>query len=182
MFTFSIIYVFFYLLMFLSIFFFLFTQIPFHIITHFSIPNVMIFLQKYKYLSFFYFWLLFMLTGLPPFGLFFVKFNIFFFILYNTNLISIVFIFLFFLFNMLFYLQVFNFKNFKKNNYHVVTPEIFVLWKDNQNFTTYSTYSIVKFSVNILFFSFFMFLFFADYYLILFIIIVNNKSMHAFQI
>jgi hypothetical protein len=180
MFTFSIIYVVFYLLIFLSICFFLFTQIPFYVITHFSIPNVMIFLQKYKYLSFFYFWLLFMLTGLPPFGLFFVKFNIFFFILHNTNIISIVLIFFFFFFNMLFYLQVFNFKNFKKNNYHLVTPEIFLLWKDNHNFTTYSTYSIVKFSVNILFFLFFMFLFFADYYLILFIIIVNNKSMYVF--
>jgi hypothetical protein len=180
MFTFSVIYVVFYLLNFLSIFFFLFTQVPFYVITNFSISNIMVFLQKYKYLSFFYFWLLFMLTGLPPFGLFFVKFNIFFFVLYSSNFTSIIFLFFFFFLNMLFYLQVFNFKNFKKNNYHVVTPEIFLLWRDNQNFTTYSTYSIVKFSVNILFFFSFMFFFFSDYYLILFIIIVNNKSMHVF--
>ena len=180
MFTLSVLYVFFYLFLVLGIFFFIFTQIPFYVLINFSIPNIMIFLQKYKYLSFFYFWLLFMLTGLPPFGLFFIKFNIFFFLLHSSNIISFILLFSFFFFNMIFYLQVFNFKNFKKNNYHVVSPEIFSLWKDNNNYTTYSTYFITKFSVNILFFFFFMFFFFSDFYLILFINIVNNKSTWFF--
>ncbi len=174
--TFSLLYVFFYLFLLLGIFFFIFTHIPFYALINFSISNIMIFLQKYKNLSFFYFWLLFMLTGLPPFGLFLVKFNIFFFLLYSSNIITLILLFTIFFFNMIFYLQVFNFKNFKKNNYHVVNTEIFSLWKDHKNYTTYSTYFITKFLVNILFFLFFMFFFFSDYYLILFINIVNNKS------
>lgn len=170
MFTFSLLYVMFYLFIILAIFVLTFSQIPLFVLTSFSLTNFIIFVQKYKTSKNIYFWLFFCLSGLPPVGLFFIKFNIFFFILYQTHLFSIFVLFFFFFLNMLYYLQLFNFKNFKKPMYSVITPDIFFLWKNNQaiwsSFTTYTTYFIVLFSVNVLFFLFFTFLFFTDYFLI----------------
>lgn len=180
MFTFSLLYVTFYLFIFLSIFIITFSQIPLFVLTSFSLTNFIIFIQKYKPTKGIYFWLFFSLSGLPPVGLFFIKFNIFFFVLYQTHIFSVIILFLFFFLNMLYYLQLFNFKNFKKSMYPLLTPNIFILWRNNQfiwsNFSTHSTYSITLFSVNILFFLFFTVIFFTDYFLILYVLNVNNKS------
>lgn len=127
MFTLSLIYVIFYLFIFLSILILTFSQLPIYVLTHFSTPNVMVFIQKYKPTKNLYLLLFFSLTGLPPVGLFFIKFNIFFFVLYQANFLIILVLFFFFFFNMIFYAQLFNFRNFKKPLYPLLTPNLFSL-------------------------------------------------------
>lgn len=170
-FTLVTIYITFYILILLSIFGLIFSNTLFNILGILSLGNLIVFLQKYKNLKTLYFWLFFSLTGLPPVGLFFVKFNIFFAILNNTHIISSIIVFFFFFLNMLFYSQVFSSKNHKKSLYHIIGPDIFSYFKNTQlyssNFSNYTMYSITIFSINILFFLFFTFVFFSDYYLIL---------------
>lgn len=60
--------------------------------------------------------LLLTLSGLPPFYLFIVKFNILIFLLHKINIIYIIIIFVIFYLNMLFYVQIFIFKN---NNFYL---------------------------------------------------------------
>ena len=171
MFTLSLLYVIFYLLTVLSLLILIFSQTPLYIITHLSTTNFMVFIQKYKVEKSLYLWLFFCLTGLPPVGLFFVKFNIFFFLLYQTHFISVILIFLFFLFNMLYYIQVFNFRNFKKPMYSIVTPKIFNVWTTNAShnylFSSYNTYKLTLFVVNVVLFFCFTLFFFGDYFLLL---------------
>ena len=124
MFTFSLLYVFTYLCIFLSLLVLAFTQLPLHVLTHLSLPNFVVFLQKYIPSKNLFLLLIFSLTGLPPVGLFFVKFNILTFLLYQTHLFVGVILFFMFLLNMLYYTQLFNFKNFNKPLYTVLTPDI----------------------------------------------------------
>ncbi len=170
-FTLVVIYITFYMLILLSIFSLIFSNSLFSILSILSLGNLMLFFQKYKNLKTLYFWLFFSLTGLPPVGLFFVKFNIFFSILNNSHIISSVIIFFFFFLNMLFYSQVFSFKNHKKSLNHIIGPDIFSYFRNTQmyyfNFSKYTTYFITIFIINILFFLFFTFFFFSDYWLIL---------------
>lgn len=174
MFTLSLIYVLSYLFLILSLLILIFTQLPIHMLTSFSLPNFIIFIQKYKVEKNLYLWLFFSLTGLPPVGLFFVKFNLFFFILYQTHILIIFLLFLFFLFNMLFYVQLFNFRNYKKSLYSVVNGNIFNNWSAgwdlNSNYTTYTTYKVILSIINVIFFLSFTVFFFGDYFLILNII------------
>lgn len=125
MFTLSLLYVVFYLFIFLAVFIISFSQMPLYILTHFSLANTIIFMQKYKTSKNLYLWLFFSLTGLPPVGLFFVKFNIFFFVLYQAHFFVIIMLFIFFFFNMLYYAQIFNFRNNKKPLYSLITPAVF---------------------------------------------------------
>ena len=170
-FTLVTIYITFYVLILLSIFGLIFSNTLFSVLSVWSLGNLMLFLQKYKSLKTLYFWLFFSLTGLPPVGLFFVKFNIFFSVLNNTHIISSVIMFLFFFLNMLFYSQIFSFKNHKKSLYHTIGPDMFSYFRNTKlyssNFSKYTTYFITIFSINVLFFLFLTGLFLSDYYLII---------------
>ena len=169
MFTLSLLYVIFYLFIFLGLFILSFSQLPLFILTQFSTINFLIFIQKYKTNKNLYFWLLFSLTGLPPVGLFFIKFNIFFFILYQTHFIVICLLFLVFFLNMLFYIQMFNFRNFKKPMYQIITPFIINSWQSNSFktvFTTYNTYSLTLTVINVILFISLAVIFLTDYFLL----------------
>jgi hypothetical protein len=174
MFTLTLLYIIFYLLTVLSLLILIFSQTPIYLITHLSITNFMVFIQKYKVEKTIYLWLFFCLTGLPPVGLFFIKFNIFFFLLYQTHFLNIILIFFFFFFNMLYYLQVFNFRNFKKPMYCILTPKIFNVWgtnsTNNQVFSSYNTYKLTLFVINVTLFFCFTLFFVSDYFLVLNII------------
>jgi len=174
MFTLSLLYVVFYLFIFLSFLVLTFSQLPVYVLTHFSTSSFMIFLQKYKPSKNLYLWLIFALTGLPPVGLFFVKFNIFFFVLYQAHIFIIIILFLLFFLNMLFYTQLFNFRNFKKDIYSILNPEVFSKWSFSQSsktyLATYNTYWTTLLVVNTLMFLVLTVVFFSDYFLILNII------------
>lgn len=160
-----------YLFIFLSLLALIFTQIPLYVFTNYSTTNLMIFIQKYVPLKNLIFFLIFALTGLPPFGLFFVKFNLLTFILYQTHFFLIIVVFLMFFLNMLYYVQLFNFRNFKKKSYHEFTSTFYsrgqstgvtTVWK-----STYNTYSLVLFIINTLSVVIFSILFFNDFFLII---------------
>lgn len=171
MFTLSLLYTTFYLLIILSLLIFSFIHTPIYTVTHLSATNFIVFIQKYIPTKNLFFFLVFSMTGLPPVGLFFVKFNILAFLLYQTHLIVITFLFFLFFLNMLYYTQLFNFKNFKKTIYSVVNTEIFSTW-NKYNFvktqqSSYNTYRLTLMIVNILLFLVVSFLFFVDYFLII---------------
>lgn len=171
MFTFSLLYVFMYLFIFLGLLALVFTQIPTYVFINLSTTNLMIFIQRYIPLKNLMFFLVFTLTGLPPFGLFFVKFNMLAFILYQTHFAFIIILFFMFFLNMLFYVQLFNFRNFKKQTYHVFNASFFSKATAEKPFalqkTTYATYTLVLFIVNVLFCLIFSILFFNDFFLLL---------------
>lgn len=171
MFTFSLLYVSFYLCIFVSLLVVMMTHIPMYLLAHQSLTNIMVFIQKYIPSKNLIFFLIFSLTGLPPFGLFFVKFNILTFVLYQTHVFFIVILFFMFFLNMLYYAQLFNFKNFKKNSYHIITTDLLSklgtsVYHHNQK-TSYTTYSLTVTIISILFCLIFSFLLFSDFFLIL---------------
>lgn len=169
MFTFSLLYVFTYLCVFLSLLILAFTQLPLRMLTHLSLPNFVIFLQKYIPSKNLFLLLIFSLTGLPPVGLFFVKFNILTFLLYQTHLFIGVVLFLMFLLNMLYYAQVFNFKNFNKQIYSVLSPEVLKSWYivGSRGESSYNTYHLTLTVVNILIFIMLGIIVFNDYFLVI---------------
>lgn len=171
MFTLTSIYLTLYVYILLSLFILIFNSSIFNVISTLSLGNLILFIQKYKTNKTIYLWLFFCLTGLPPFGLFFIKFNILFYILINTHISSVIIIFVFFFLNMLFYSQTFSYKNYKSKLYHIVCPNIFNCFRSkniiNSQFSSYTTYSINLFAINILFFTFFTFILFTDFFLIL---------------
>lgn len=171
MFTLSLLYTTFYLLIILSLLIFSFVHTPIYTVTHLSTTNFIVFIQKYVPTKNLFFFLIFSLTGLPPVGLFFVKFNILTFLLYQTHLAVIIFLFFLFFLNMIYYTQLFNFKNFKKSIYSFVNTEIFSIWNKHNfvktHYTTYHTYKLTLLIVNVLLFLFISFLFFVDYFLII---------------
>lgn len=170
MFTFSLLYVFMYLTIFLALLALVFTQISLQIFTNYSTTTVMLFIQKYVPVKNLIFFLIFALTGLPPFGLFFVKFNILTFVLYQTHFFLVVVLFLMFFLNMLYYAQLFNFKNFKRKNYHQLNAAMLSKSQLSTNFqsrySTYNTYNLILFIVNVLVALVFSILFFTDFFLV----------------
>lgn len=169
MFTLSLLYVFTYLCVFLSLLILAFTQLPLRVLTHMSLPNFIVFLQKYIPSKNLFLLLVFSLTGLPPVGLFFVKFNILTFLLYQTHLFIGIALFFMFLLNMLYYAQLFNFKNFNKPIYTLITPDVLKSWYTDysQWGSTYNTYQLTLTVVNILIFVMLGIIIFNDYFLII---------------
>lgn len=171
MFTLGLSYVLVYLFIFLSLLTLSFSQLPIQFLTQLSTSTFLVILQKYTNFKGLFLFLIFALTGLPPVGLFFVKFNILAFVLYQTHLATMVGLFLIFFLNMLFYMQLFNVKNYKKQVYFVMNSDIFTIWQ--QNFlsknckTTYSTYILVLSIITILLFLSLTLFFFADVFLVL---------------
>jgi len=128
MFTLSFLYVTLYLTILLSLMVISFVKLPIQLLTEYSSTTFMLFIQKYSTFRSLWFALLLSLTGLPPLGLFFVKFNILIFVLYQVHIVIIFFVFFFFFLNMIYYTQLFNSKNHKSNLYIIVSPRILKNW------------------------------------------------------
>lgn len=171
MFTLSLLYVVFYLFALLALLVFSFTHTPIYTLTHLSTTNFIVFIQKYVPTKSLFLFLVFSLTGLPPVGLFFVKFNILAFVLYQTHIFVIISLFLLFFLNMLYYIQLFNFKNFKKPIYSILNSQVFTIWNQGtffkSYFTTYRSYKLTLLIVNVLFLLLLTIVFFSDYFLIM---------------
>ena len=125
MFTLGLAYVLVYLFTFLSLLILAFNQMPIQFLTQLSTSTFLVILQKYTNFKGLFLALIFALTGLPPVGLFFVKFNILAFVLYQTHIVVMLGLFFVFFLNMLFYMQIFNTKNSKSRVYSVMNPDIF---------------------------------------------------------
>ena len=76
-----------------------------------SISFLMIYILKFSKLKSIIYLLFLSLAGLPPFILFFIKFNYLINLLYKLNFFLLFLIFLIFFLNMLFYVQLFFHKN-----------------------------------------------------------------------
>jgi NADH:ubiquinone oxidoreductase subunit 2 (subunit N) len=156
MFTLGIIYTFIYILIVISLLIISSLALPFNILTEHSINFFSILLQKYTKFKLTFYLLIFTLTGLPPVGLFFIKFNIFVYILYQTHFILVITLFLIFFCNMLYYIQLFNIKNFKKNVYSSIYRTIIKNWYSMQlisldnNYTTYTFIYLVTILIIVL--------------------------------
>ncbi len=112
-----------------------------------------IFLKKYTNNSVKILILIFLLTGLPPVGLFFFKVNIFILIFENLNLIVIAHIFIIFYISMLYYLQIFVNKNTSLNFHLFIKKNIFKNKSNKLKSKSCYTFNIIYFTnINILFY------------------------------
>lgn len=116
-----------------------------------SLSFLMTYILKFSKLKSIIYLLFLSLAGLPPFILFFIKFNYLINLLYKLNFFLIFLIFIIFFLNMLFYIQLF----FHKNIYISLK-----LFKPNKkrNFQFTNIYNITWFSL----FIFFSVFFFSD--------------------
>ncbi len=171
MFTLGFFYTVVYLLIFLCLLIVSFFNLPIQLLTNLSASTFFIFLYKYSIFRFLFLFLVFCLTGLPPVGFFLIKFNIFCFVLYQVHVIAAVVLFLLFFFNMVYYIQFFNFKNNKLKLYSTVNTKYLSFWHSDRTrmlqSTTYNSYSLILFVVNISFALVSMILIFNDYFFIL---------------
>ena len=170
MFTLGLLYVFIYVLVFISLLILSFLPLPIYYLTHHSTTSYLVILQKYTIFKNLFMLLIFVLTGLPPVGLFFVKFNILVFILYQVNLFTLFTLFILFFMNMLYYMQLFNIKNFKKNCYSEINSNIFKIWRNqsenNCSLTNYTFYNFLFFINFLLFFIFTLLFTYSDLFFI----------------
>lgn len=139
--TFVLLYIIMYLTCIVSLFTLSFIYIPLFVLTNYSLTTYLIILQKYNIFKNIFFFFIFALTGLPPVGLFFIKFNILAVILYNTHVVCFLVLFVLFFLNMLYYIQLFNIKNYKKKIYNIFSPEFFNTWRQD----TYSSYKTLTY-------------------------------------
>lgn len=169
MFTLGLFYIYIYIYLFLSLFLLIFSFLPLQLITKWSLTSYLVFLQKYTNIKNLFFFLIFSLTGLPPVGLFFIKFNILTFILYQTHIFLVIFLFLIFLLNMFYYIQLFNIKNFKTNIYSNLNANLFQTWQKDtyNNQHSYHTYYQINFIILVLCIIFCMIFFYIDFLLVL---------------
>lgn len=171
MFTLGLAYVLIYLITFLSLLILAFNQMPIQFLTQLSTSTFLVILQKYTNFKGLFLTLIFALTGLPPVGLFFVKFNILAFVLYQTHIVVIISLFFLFFLNMLFYMQLFNVRNSKKSVYAVMNPDIFGFWQQNSLSKSckgsYSKYTSVLAVVTTILCISLSLVFFADVFLVL---------------
>lgn len=171
MFTFVLMYIFFYVFIILSLLILSFVFLPLSFLTQFSLTSYLVIIQKYTAMRGIFFFCVFSLSGLPPVGLFFVKFNIFLFLIYQTHFIFIIVLFFIFLLNMFYYIQLFNVKNFKTPVYAVIKPVIFLNYQETYNITTlslnYSKYHLMLFINTFFGLIVLNLLFYSDLYLIL---------------
>lgn len=126
-----------------------------------SLQYIFYFLLKYNKLKSIILLLFLSLSGLPPFILFFIKFNYLINLLNYTNFIIIITVFIIFFLNMLFYIQIFFFKNININ----------IVVKKNKNvFLNFFNLYYIVFYLFLIFFSIF---FFTDIYYIVTLIYGN---------
>jgi formate hydrogenlyase subunit 3/multisubunit Na+/H+ antiporter MnhD subunit len=170
MFTLSLLYVYIYILIFISLLILSFISLPTYFLTHYSTTSYLVFLQKYTTIKNIFLMLIFSLTGLPPVGLFFIKFNILTFILYQVNFFLIIILFILFFSNMLYYSQLFTTKNYKKHIYNNLNSNVFKVWSNDSintlNFSSYRHYNFIFLINFILFFIFTVLFVYADLFFI----------------
>jgi hypothetical protein len=118
-----------------------------------SISYIFIYILKFSKLKNLILTLFLSLAGLPPFILFFIKFNYLINLVYKLNFFLIILIFLIFFLNMIFYIQIFFHKNINISM-KIVKP----LKRNNVNF--YIIFSSMWF----IFFIFFSLFFFSDFF------------------
>ena len=151
--------------------------LPIQFLTQYSINIFSLFIQKYTIYKNIFFNLFLCLSGLPPVGLFFIKFNLLAYILNQTHIFVIFILYIVFLANMFFYLQLFNFKNTKVSIFKLLNTTIFNSWSINTfcciTNHTYLTFSYVYWIIFFLFFLFFFIFFFNDLFLILQMYFIN---------
>lgn len=168
MFTLGILYLFLYCLVMLGLFLLSFTHLPFPVLTQWSLPSFFIYINRYSKFKQIWLMLFFSLTGLPPVGLFFVKFNIIASIIYQTHVLMFIIIFLVFFMNMLYYVQVYNTKNSQKDIYNLLNHNVFKTYKTNlYNFKQYESlrlYKLTFYLVNIVILTLIFNLIFSDVY------------------
>lgn len=128
-----------------------------------SLSNTILYIWKFSKLKNIIFFLFLSLAGLPPFIMFFIKFNYLINLLYKLNFIFIICIFLIFFLNMIFYIQIF----FHKNINILIK---FVKPHHRQYIRYQYIYLIVWFS----FFIFLSIFFFSDYIFIFSLVIIGN--------
>lgn len=131
--------------------------------SNFSLNYMIIYILKFNKLKNIIFVLILSLAGLPPFIMFFIKFNFLINTLYKTNIFIIITIFIVFFLNMIFYIQVF----FHKNS------QISLNYKKNKK-KKLLNYSIVYVITFFILFNMLSILFFSDFYFILKLVISGN--------
>jgi len=177
LFTLSLIYIHLYVTT-IVVLFYLFTNVlPIQFLTKQTISWFLIFIKKYTTFQTYFFSLFLCLSGLPPVGLFFIKFNILSFIMSNTHIVCMFFLYIAFLVNMFFYLQLFNFRNFRLNISVNINNIIFSYFYKNNFFNitnfSFNTFFFSFFSILFILLSFFFLFFFSDFFFIYQQFIVN---------
>ena len=124
-----------------------------------SFSQTVLHILRYSKLKTLFYGLFLLLTGIPPFFLFYIKLNYLIEVTGHLNIILIIFIFLFFFLNMLYYVQLFVVRN---TNISLNTK---IVKKQKLK------YNIIFFIVFILFIQVFGVFFLTDIYLILGLII-----------
>ena len=110
MITYLTIYIYFYLLTLVCLQYLLKTTFS-NKINMTTLPQIILYISKFSNLKTTYIGLILALTGIPPFLLFFIKFNYLIEAVSRVSIVSIILIFFIFLLNMLYYIQVFIVKN-----------------------------------------------------------------------
>lgn len=128
-----------------------------------SLSYLITYILKFNKLKSIIFILFLSLAGLPPFIMFFIKFNYLINLLYKLNFFLILCVFLIFFLNMLFYIQLFFHKN--------INVSLKLIKPTNKRIINFKNiYTIVWFSI----FIFFSVFFFSDLIFIFKLIIIGN--------
>jgi formate hydrogenlyase subunit 3/multisubunit Na+/H+ antiporter MnhD subunit len=128
-----------------------------------SIPHLITYIFKLNKFKNVIFILFLSLAGLPPFIMFFIKFNYLINLLYKLNFFLVFIIFLIFFFNMLFYMQIFFHKN--------INISLVIIKLQNTRSIHWNKIFII------IWFSMFLFLsifFFTDFFFILNLLVIGN--------
>ena len=185
MLTLSLLYVYLYISCLVALFYLLTCLVPLNYFINYSLSIFITFLKKYTTFQPIFFGIFICLCGLPPVGLFLIKFNILSYVISYNHFITILILYIVFLLNMFYYLQVFNFKNNKSRLIELINNNIFKIWnKHSYNYLfnlKFSTYYFYFYFIFFLFFFFFFIWFITDFFYIFsnfLFIYVNKKSIN----
>ena len=174
--TLGFLYMYMYIIIIVIIFYIFTSVISIQYFIHYSLSIFIVYIKKYTNYNILFSNLFLCLSGLPPVGLFFIKFNLLNYIINQSHIATIFVVYFVFLLNMFFYLQLFNFKNNKYSTSSIVTSTIFKYiysYSCNPLYNSnYKTYYGIFFIV----FLFFIFYFFA-WYITDFFLITHSFSL-----
>lgn len=127
-----------------------------------TIPYLIYYINKFSKIKFIFFLLIISLSGIPPFLLFYVKFNFIINLLYKFNFLNTILIYLSLFLNMLFYIQFFFFKNI---NYslNLKKKQIYLINYNNLYYSLFYLFLILS-----------SFIFFSDFYFIIKLLFIIN--------
>lgn len=127
--TFSYYYLSMYSITVIAVFILIFNLVPMSFMKNYSIQLLISYLTLYVPLSRYFFLLVITLTGLPPVGLFLIKFNIISLLMLHTSTNFSGFVFVLFLLNIIFYSQLLLIKNLTLNIFYSYKSDIFYNYK-----------------------------------------------------